>query len=92
MKILTNLEKLSLFGLFSEIRKHEVEIVSNRRIVCYGECFFRFCTHRPSRSEIFLERKELRYINFFKIFLYKFYKTINVNTFIIEYVLFLRFP
>jgi len=37
MSILTNLKKLSTFELFSEIRKHEGEIVSNRKIVRYGE-------------------------------------------------------
>jgi len=37
MKILTNLKKLFKFELFSEIRKHEDEIVSNHKIVCYGE-------------------------------------------------------
>jgi hypothetical protein len=37
--------------LFSESWKHEVEIVSNRKLVRYGELRIKFCTHRPSRSE-----------------------------------------
>ena len=46
-----NHQKLPQFGLFSESRKHEVEIVSNRKLVRYGEFKIKFCTHRPSRSE-----------------------------------------
>lgn len=37
------------FGLFSETRKHEVGIVSNRRLERYGEDVVWSCTHRPSR-------------------------------------------
>ena len=36
-KFLAKLKKPSQFRLFSEIRKHEVEIVSNRKLVRYGE-------------------------------------------------------
>jgi len=31
------LYKLSMFGLCTETRAHEVEIVSNRKSSCYGE-------------------------------------------------------
>jgi hypothetical protein len=37
------------FELFSETRKHEVGIVSNRRLERYGEDVVWSCTHRPSR-------------------------------------------
>lgn len=37
-----NLKKLSKFELFSETWKYEVEIVSNRKIVSYGEYFTNF--------------------------------------------------
>jgi len=37
--------------LYTVTRMHEVEIVSNRKLVSYGECYVKFCTHRPSRSE-----------------------------------------
>jgi len=37
--------------MFFEIQKHEDKIVSNRKIVCYGELIFITCTHRPSRTE-----------------------------------------
>lgn len=46
-----NLQKLSQSRLFSVIRKYEDEIVSNRKLVRYGEWLIKFCTHRPSRSE-----------------------------------------
>jgi len=46
-----NHQNLPQFGLFSESWKHEVEIVSNRKLVRYGELRIKFCTHRPSRSE-----------------------------------------
>ena len=38
------------FELFSETRKHEVGIVSNRRLERYGEDVVWSCTHRPSRQ------------------------------------------
>ena len=40
--------KISFFGLFSEIRKHEVGIASNRRSARCGEYVPGPCTHRPS--------------------------------------------
>jgi len=39
--------------LFSENRKHEEGITSNRRTVRYGETFSKLSTHRPSRLGIF---------------------------------------
>jgi len=36
-EIFSKSKKITKFGLFSEIRKHEVEIVSNRKLVRYGE-------------------------------------------------------
>jgi len=39
--------------LFSETWKHEAEIVSNRKLVCYGETKVKPCTHCPSRSKSF---------------------------------------
>jgi len=37
IQIGVDLKKPLQFGLFSETRKYEAEIVSNRRLVCYGE-------------------------------------------------------
>jgi len=37
------------FGLFSETRKHEVGIASNRILERYGEDVVWSCTDRPSR-------------------------------------------
>lgn len=51
-------QKLPQYGLLSETRKYEVEIVSNRRLAGYGELNFEFCTHCPSRSES-CSRREL---------------------------------
>jgi hypothetical protein len=42
-------EKLSQFGLESEIRLHEVGIASNRGSARRGEYVPGPCTHRPSR-------------------------------------------
>ena len=53
------------FGLFSETRKHEAEIVSNRKLVRYGEFKIKFCTHRPSRSEIEDEWEPGHFINMY---------------------------
>jgi len=46
-----NLKKLSQFGVFSETRKYEGEIVSNRGLVRHGESQVKFYTHRPSRQK-----------------------------------------
>jgi len=35
--------------LFSESRKHEAGIASNRKLECYGEVINKSCTYRPSR-------------------------------------------
>jgi 3-phenylpropionate/cinnamic acid dioxygenase small subunit len=45
------LKKSPQFGVFPVIRKHEAEIVSNRKLVSYGEFFIKSCTHRLSRWE-----------------------------------------
>ena len=37
MKAKANLKKLTKFGLQSETRLHEVGIISNRKLACYGE-------------------------------------------------------
>jgi len=37
LKNFINLKKLPQFELFSETREYEVEIVSNHKLVCYGE-------------------------------------------------------
>lgn len=52
-----NRENLPQYGLIPENRNHEDEIVSNRKLVRYGELKIKFCTHRPSRSENELNRK-----------------------------------
>jgi len=36
-KIKANLEKLAQFGLYVETHLHEDGIISNRKLVCYGE-------------------------------------------------------
>jgi len=38
-----------IFELFSEIRKYEVEIASNRKSARYGEIVPKSCTNCPSR-------------------------------------------
>jgi len=37
--------------VFPVIRKHEAEIVSNRKLVSYGEYLIKSCAHRLSRRE-----------------------------------------
>lgn len=55
-----NLRKLTVFGLQSETRLHEVGITSNRRSSRYGEFVLRPCTHRPSHAGSELCLKYLR--------------------------------
>ncbi|KAL4453217.1 hypothetical protein ABPG73_011080 [Tetrahymena malaccensis] len=49
--------RVTRFRLFYEILKHEDEIVSNCKLLCYSETIVKFCTHRPSRSESQQQRK-----------------------------------
>jgi len=51
MKIEANLKKLYQLGLFSESRKHELGVNSNRLLERDGEYFLKSCTYRPSQSE-----------------------------------------
>jgi len=46
-----NQKKSSQFGVFPVIRKYEAEIVSNRKLVSYGEYLIKSCAHRLSRWE-----------------------------------------
>ena len=52
-KFLTNLKKLPKFGLYAVTRMHEVEIVSNRRSLCYGEYYSNFAhtAHHARKME-----------------------------------------
>lgn len=43
--------KIVTFGLFFVTQKHEIGIMSNRLLLCYGELYFKFCTYYTSRSE-----------------------------------------
>ena len=74
MWIEKNRKKPSQFGLFFETHKHEDEIVSNCKLVCYNEFKVEFCTHCPSRLENILV-----FISFiFLVFLYE-YLIIKLN-------------
>jgi len=63
--------------LFFEIQKYEDEIVSNHKLICYGELKVKFCTHRPSRSEIGIDWKMLFY-------LYLYFCMLKVKIFFIQ--------
>jgi len=43
--------------LRTKTRSHEDGIVSNRKLACYGECYIKLCTHRPSRSKNCIDQK-----------------------------------
>lgn len=48
MKIRANLQIKIKYGLQIETYLYEIGIVSNRKLVCYGELVLELCTHRPS--------------------------------------------
>jgi len=56
MQILINLKKLPQFRLFSESREYEVEIVSNHKIVCYGEYIFANSAHTAHHARKVLQK------------------------------------
>ncbi len=45
-----NLKTSPQFRLWTEIRPYEGGIVSNHKLVCYGEFVTQSCTDRPSRA------------------------------------------
>ena len=59
------------FGWFSETRKPEVGITSNRRLARYGEMFFTQGTHRPSRSENSIDWKMKDFFKIVCLFLFR---------------------
>lgn len=46
------LKKLSKFGVQVVTNMYKDKIVSNHKIVCYGESIFITCTHRPSSARM----------------------------------------
>jgi len=57
MKIEANLKKLQKFRLFSETRKHEGRINSNRLSARNGEFKYKLCTYRLSQPGNFFYSK-----------------------------------
>ena len=75
--------------MFSETWKHEAEIVSNRKLVCYGETKVKPCTHCPSRLEnilVFINFIFLVFFNYNNLFRNTIYK-IHESSFAISFVL-----
>jgi len=86
-KFKAKLKKPAQFGSQIETHLREDGIISNRKLVCYGEWYIKLCTHRPSRSKSCIVRKFNKlYKN--RVIWRKFYHMISSNNLYSGYVQF----